>query len=437
MPIPWVPLAAGASIASSLTNIGSTLLGGRDSDNRGQLGSLGAGISDEEYRRRFFNQFPDPYGVNGAMTGGVPPPSSVRRDPQFLRLYHGGQLLPVEDAPTTEEFGGGEAAAGGHDTARNSLLQSIESISNLPIAQERPDLPDELRDRALQTQGLSDEMIQQVRANINNLRTGDVYQTSDAQRQRLIDRAGAGFGQNLQKQIDDSMGLMNQMGILPGKRVGGSSAFEDRISDMSLRYYGDPLNDFTTDLDIQIEADRVARQRQNRDNATQLERDLNQFAGNRDEFAKRYNLDYLNTSLNDINSRRNFLGNTLGTFSGAGQAAGNLGLGYEQLGFQEGQWADQLGLTQQQMAMNQQQADAAGDNKLWNLAGQLGPAIINKIPWGDIFGKGGPSQGGGGDFPPPKAISSFGPTAPVSQLLSSSPNRYGGFVNPTFPRAFG
>lgn len=242
--------------------------------------------SDIEFREKFFEKHPDFYR-NDRVNADTDLSRSERRDPQFRRLLAQGQLLPVSD---------GE----GRIARPRSIRSRVSDIASLPLAQREAQIPDSER-------RFIDKQRSDLQGLIDSIRGGtfQAQTTSEDQRTRLINKAEQTFGRQLQQGLEDQLGFLNARGLLPSTTTGFSSLAADSLARERARLFEDPLTSFIRDLDIQTEADRVARNRQLQDIATDLQtrllgsgEQLGQFLGNLD--------------LSNINSQRSFVSNLVG-----------------------------------------------------------------------------------------------------------------------------
>ena len=227
--------------------------------------AIARGLDDEEFRRRFFEKYPDFFEPFGADDPTVPRARADfpqidalervdRRNPTFRRLLAAGQLLPVEG-----DRGGPEAPS--LEGGLQDFGRRIEFISGLDSVQERF-FP--------QAQELFGETIGGIRDQIGTLKTlrddlisgkFEAFTTSPEQRQRLIDQITGDAERLFGRSFENILSQSSQRGTLPFSEQAFSGPFGRQLAESRTRNFEDPILRFTRQFDIQEEQSRVGRQR--------------------------------------------------------------------------------------------------------------------------------------------------------------------------------
>ena len=288
--------------------------------------------TDKEFREAFFRKHPDFYRDDKVNINDIT--RDERRDPQFRRLFGDGLLVPLGDDE-------------GPPAAEMSFSERLSKIGSHPIANEKARIdPKE--------QAFLDSQRNQLQSLINDIRSGtyQVQTTSPEQRQRLLDRASSTFGTQLNQSLEQTLADASRRGgKVQGAGFGG--LYEQAAAEARAKYYEDPLTSFTRDLDIQTEADLVARKRQLQDIATDLGtrllgsgESMAQFTGNLD--------------LGNLNSRRQFIDAMMGKNMQEEQFYNNLEEQIRQFDTTSALQADQFQYQQEQDAKAAEQAKKSG-----------------------------------------------------------------------------
>lgn len=330
------------------------------------------GLSNEEFRRRFFKENPNFFSGGSADVDSLS--RADRRNPQFRDLLASGQLLPAGNAPSVED----------------SFLSRLNAIGAGGLLKKQANVPQEFIDSFNQFQS----SLQESRGQLSNFARDAVsgglspFTTSKAQRGRLIDRAESEFGRILDNSLQGSLGFLSQRGLLPETTTGFSGPAAGVLADIRAKTFEDPLTSFVRDLDINTEADLVA----NRNRLRELGVNVEQFlAGNANQAAQtagNFGLGLGNLELNNINSQRGFANNLLS------QIQGLQNFQFQQDAFERDQRLLSDSIFQAEDAARQQ-----GKNRFGGLLGNVGGTILGGLIGGPvgagIGGSLGSSLGGG------------------------------------------
>lgn len=208
------------------------------------------------------------------------------------------------NAPQIEGYGGGEEG-GGMDSF-SLYLDKLNAIANSPLA---------TKDASFDQTYIDAERAK-IRDYIDGIRTGRIQPevTSPEMRQNLINKAEGTFGRQLALSNESALAELNKRGMLPSTSTGFSGPATDVLMANRAKYYEDPLTSFTRDLDIQTEGDRVKRLQALNDTATSLEERLLQSGETVEQFKS-------NLALQNLASKRGFVGGLFGNITSADSAA--------------------------------------------------------------------------------------------------------------------
>jgi hypothetical protein len=305
------------------------------------------------------------------------------RDIQGSQITSPAQLKILLMQLKPSSSGGG----GGGGRGMSDYLSRIEQIAASPLAS---------KEATYDNTALEAER-SKVRTYIDDIRSGKIQPeiTAPSLRANLIDQAKQTYSRELGASEEALMQQLNQRGLMPSSSTGYSGLATQNLAENRAKVYEDPLTSFIRDFDIQQEMERVSRQQQLNDIATQLQTGMITSAQAEAEIKAQL-------AMNNINSQRQYtsgvFGNILQNEAQMADMAMREKLGMGQLSLQEKEFY----LKQDQYREALEAADKSNDGAIWGTLGTIGGAIAGSYggPAGamagaNIGGQIGNSLGGG------------------------------------------